>query len=353
MLDHQILLRKLHRYGIQGEVHDWFESYLAGRSLTAKITTSPNHIEKSDRFDIAYGTAKSSCLGPLLFIIFVNDIHLLPLYSRIILFADDTTIFNSHTSGKYLQYMMEHDLTMMSDWFSANKLSLNLTKTVAMKFWNNTPNFRLRINNSEIPFVQSIKFLNVHLDSQLSWYIHRNGLIEKFSNNKQLLSLGKNLLVKSSLCSIYFGHIHSHLNYGLTVWGSMLTTSHLTDLWKIQKDCVNIVRGSSNTVLKSLRILSIDQMICNNLCKMGHRISHGYLPGPLLDIFNSYGGKKSQRCPTRNRHIPNIQKHHDAKFNKSFLCKSIQEFISLPNSLKHEKNSRRFDMLLKRYLFEI
>ena len=104
MLDHQILLKKLHRYGIRGEAHDWFESYLAGRSLTAKITTSPNHIEKSERFDIAYGTAQGSCLGPLLFIIFVNDIHLLPLYSRIILFADDTTIFNSHTSSKYLQY---------------------------------------------------------------------------------------------------------------------------------------------------------------------------------------------------------------------------------------------------------
>ena len=184
MLDHQILLRKLYRYGIRGEAHDWFESYLAGRSLTAKITTSPSHIEKSERFDIAYGTAQGSCLGPLLFIIFVNDIHLLPLYSRTILFADDTTIFNSHTSGKYLQFMMEHDLSMMLDWFSANKLSLNLTKTVAIKFWNKTPNFQLRINNSEIPFVHSTKFLGVHLDSQLSWYIHINGLIEKLNNNR-------------------------------------------------------------------------------------------------------------------------------------------------------------------------
>ena len=80
--------------------------------------------------------------------------------------------------------MMEHDLSMMSDWFSANKLSLNLTKTVAIKFWKNTPNFQLRINNSEIPFVHSTKFLGVHLDSQLSWYVHINGLIEKLNNNK-------------------------------------------------------------------------------------------------------------------------------------------------------------------------
>ena len=163
----------------------------------------------------------------------------------------------------------------------------------------------------------------------------------------------KNLLDKSSLHSIYFGHIHSHLNYGLNIWGSMLTTSHLTDFQKIQKECVNIVGGSSNTVLKSLHILSIDQMIYHNLCKMGHRISHGYPPEPLLNIFNSHRGRKSHRYPTRNRHVPNIQKYHDAKFNKSFLCKSLQEFIWLPNSLKHEKNSHRFDMLLKRHLLEI
>ena len=102
-LDHQILLKKLHRYGIQGEAYDWFESYLAGRSLTAKITTSPNHIEKSERFNIAYGTAQGSCLGPFLFISFVNDIQLRPLHSRIIRVAYDTSIFNSPTSARYLQ----------------------------------------------------------------------------------------------------------------------------------------------------------------------------------------------------------------------------------------------------------
>ena len=182
--------------------------------------------------------------------------------------------YSTVTHQANIYNMMEHDLSMMSDWFSANKLSLNLTKTVAIKFWNNTLNFQLRINNCEIPLVHSTKFLGVHLDSQLSWYIHINGLIEKLNNNKQLLLLGKNLLDKSSLCSIYFSHIHSHLNYGLTIWGSMLTTSHLTDLQKIQKDCVNIVGGSSNTVLKSLHILSIDQMICNNLCKMDTYQSH-------------------------------------------------------------------------------
>ena len=95
-LEHKILLTKLDKYGIRGLASSWFESYLKDRSLIAKVTTGPNQTVKSDRFNITCGTAQGSCLSPLLFIIFVNDIHLLPLYSKIILFTDDTMIFNSH-----------------------------------------------------------------------------------------------------------------------------------------------------------------------------------------------------------------------------------------------------------------
>ena len=103
-LDHSILLKKLNNYGIRRTANMWFENYLNNRSLVAKVTTSPNKTVKSERFDITYVTAQGSCLGPLLFILFVNDIHHLPIYSKLILFADDTTIFNSHTCNKYLQF---------------------------------------------------------------------------------------------------------------------------------------------------------------------------------------------------------------------------------------------------------
>ena len=135
-LNHQILLQKLEKYGVQGIAKDWFEDYLRDRSLAANITTGLNTTMKSDRFNITYSTAQGSCLGPLLFIIFVNDTHLLPLYSKIIFFTDDTTIFNSHKAIQYLQYMMEHDLHLMQSCFNANKLSLNLGKTVALKFYS-------------------------------------------------------------------------------------------------------------------------------------------------------------------------------------------------------------------------
>ena len=80
MLNHQVLLYKLECYGIQDTACKWFESYLHNRSLVAKITTSSNNVTYSNSYDITYGTAQGSCLGPLLILIFCNDMHLLPLY---------------------------------------------------------------------------------------------------------------------------------------------------------------------------------------------------------------------------------------------------------------------------------
>ena len=171
----------------------WFENYLKNRSLVAKVITRSNKTVRSDRFDITYGMAQGSCLGPLLFILFVNDIHLLPTYSKIILFANDTTIFNSHMSNKYLKFMLAYDLSLMTDWFNANRLSLNLHKTVAMQFWNNNTNLELRVDNVKIPVVESTKFLGVQIDNQLTWHNHVNHLINKLSINKRMMSLGRNL----------------------------------------------------------------------------------------------------------------------------------------------------------------
>ena len=115
MLNHQVLLRKLDRIGIRGIANTWFESYLSGRSMVTKVTTSEHKLTYSDVFDISFGTAQGSCLGPLLFLLFCNDIYLLPLYSQLILFADDTTLLNSHRSKIYLEYMLNRDMEMLLD----------------------------------------------------------------------------------------------------------------------------------------------------------------------------------------------------------------------------------------------
>ena len=127
-LDHIILLHKLEKYGIRGICNNWFRSYLKDRKLQCKINTVENGTIKSDVYNTSHGTAQGSCLGPLLFILFTNDIHMLPLYSRLILFADDTTLYCHHKSKQFLKYMLTHDMELLLDWFKANLLSLNMEK---------------------------------------------------------------------------------------------------------------------------------------------------------------------------------------------------------------------------------
>ena len=79
---------------------------------------------------------------------------------------------------------MEHDLHLMANWFSANKLLLNLSKTVAMKFWSGTNNFDLKLDGYKLPLVTSTKFLGVNIDNTLNWHTHVNQLIKRLNTNK-------------------------------------------------------------------------------------------------------------------------------------------------------------------------
>ena len=354
-LDHTILVKKLERYGVRGAALDWFTSYLSDRSLVAKITTGPNTTMKSERYKITYGAAQGSCLGLLLFIIFMNDIHLLPLYSSLILFADDTTIFNSHRSLNFLSYTLEHDLSLMMNWFKANTLSLNLAKTVGMKFWESRDAFTLSIDGMPINMEKCVKFLGVYIDSNLTWHQHTTQLLEKIQTNRRLLSLGKNLLDRHCQKNIYYGHIHSHIVYGLSVWGSMITQRKICEISNVQKQCIQIMTNqkidNNNTDLfQQLRIPPFQKLIHLSMCKLGHNISHKHYPSPITNLFDKFGGQKTHRYPTRNKHIPNVQHHNSKQYSKSFLCRSVSDYNKLPYKLKTIVNPIIFYRQLKKHL---
>ena len=163
MLNHTVLLNKLDHYRIRGNCNNWFKSYLYQRSLITKIPTSEGKVTYSDKFNITYGTAQGSCLGPLLFIIFCNDIHRLPIYRSLILFANDTTLLNQHKSRQFLEFMLEHDMEILCDRFKANQLSLNMSKMVKMHFWNEGRPINVNINGLIIPKVKCTKLVDDEL----------------------------------------------------------------------------------------------------------------------------------------------------------------------------------------------
>ena len=240
-LNHDVLLMKLERYGICRICNNWFRDYLSNRQLRAKIQTSENKIVKSNSFNITYGTVQGSCLGPLLFILFTNDVYLLLTFSKIILFADDTTLLNSCNNIHFLKYSFKHNMALLMDWYCANQLSLNVNKTVLVKFWPSATPFKIKIGDVELPNSKSAKFLGVIVDESLIWNDHAGKIHSKLNSN-MLLVTAKNLLPASALRKHYFAHIYSHLSYSLVVWGLMISKSSSNSLYKLQKDLCKMNR---------------------------------------------------------------------------------------------------------------
>ena len=335
-------------------MNKWFGDYLLGRLLVVKITVSENRVVYSEPYQITYGTAQGSCIGPLLFILFCNDIYNLPLYSHLVL-SDDTTMINSHKNLNYVEYIMYHDLTILLEWFSANQLSPNLNKTVMMNFWPGKNKANIKIDDITIPTVTHCKFLGVHVNEDLNWNFHRECLHNKITTNLHLLRSSKNILNIDSLKKVYYAHVHSHLIYGIKVWGSMISSPQINSLYKQHKQCLQLIgklksRENTDPTFRIMKILKFPDMIQLEMCKLGQQLKFKQLLDPIIREFNAYGGMKRHRYPTRNKDLPNIQRHQGTIFNKSFLCRGIACYILLPTEIQNISSKSKFIKHAKEYL---
>ena len=175
---------------------------------------------------------QGSILGPLLFLLYINDFQFSSDLLDPIMFAEDTNLFYSNKDVNTAFLRVNGELQKINEWFISKKLSLNVKRSKYSFFHkpskkDDTPLVlpKLNINNNEIARTDSIKFLDVLLDENLSWKTHIKYIENKISKNISILFKARSFLYKKSLLSLYYSYIHSHINYGSVSWGSTCRTN--------------------------------------------------------------------------------------------------------------------------------
>ena len=358
-LNHEVLLNKLHIYGIRGKVHSWFKSYLENRTLSVKcIDNITGPAIYSDSLPITYGTTQGSCLGPLLFLIFTNDLHLHLKFTTCILFADDTTLYMSSSNVNYLRFGVQHDLESLSDWFKANSLTLNLTKSECVFFTRSKKlqnlDLSLKVSNITLPTVRNTKFLGIWIDNNLDWNKHVDVLTSKLKQKIKMISIKRRYLSAHCKKILYYAQFCSHLSYGILLWGNMCSKEKLRKLQKLQTNCIKLFEPNSDRPLEDSMILSVTQMIKLANCKLMHDFLSHNLPKNIMECLekdaNDQTLKKTHSYGTRNKHKLNIPKQDNSLYSRSYLLSTIREFETLPVVTQKIKNKRLFNIACKKYL---
>jgi hypothetical protein len=341
-VNHDILIDKLDNYGIKNKEKNWCKTFLHDRTISTKID---NMIGKAQH--INWGVPQGSILGPVLFLIYINDIYDIQLNGRILNYADDCVIINEAKNLTLLSQEANRDISSFNKWCTNNRLQINCKKTKFINFSLKNKNEQyldikihskdcshINCNCEKLEQCKSIKYLGIHVDENLKWNVHIEKLYNYLKSMCYYFYHIRNYLDLKSCLMVYYAMIHSHLNYGIHIWGSTYDT-HLNKLYKMQKKIFKIM-FKSEYIFDKIPILNIKQSYILKII-----IYHKKNKINICELNTGYN--------LRNKGIQATLPKKE-KYRQFFIYVYCKIFPHIPESILKENDLKKFKQETKMWI---
>ena len=340
-VNHCILLNKLRTFGISQKTIDWFRSYLTGRFQAVK-----HRGVTSEYLEITCGVPQGSILGPLLFIMYINDMVEYVQDCKLSLYADDTAMYTCCKSNIELMMTLNIELGLINEWLKANKLTINVTKTKYVVFGTRhmlqtKPDLNLKIGGKPIERVSTMKYLGVLLDDLLTFEEHITHVVTKSTQKLGILRKSREFLDRKTSTLLYKSLVLPHIDYCDIVY--MTTTEYnLHRLQLIQNVvCRIILRADNRTSVtemhKELSLLTIKERQSLHMSMECFRQVN--TQSSLNHMFTRVNSRVTRGSTNVNMTVPNLMTNSG---RKSFSFRGPNHWNSLPNEVKAINTKQTF-----------
>lgn len=357
LVNHKILIEKLPFYHISSQAINWITSYLSERSQKVNVSGV-----LSEPAEVVSGVPQGSVLGPLLFIIYINDLNLHVKRSKTDMFADDTSLTATGISLQEVIDNLQTDLDNVHTWCKQNAMVLNAQKTKSMNISTkstkseNTKSPTLHIQDQEIELTDTEKLLGVHVDNNLKWKTHIQSTIKKCNAQLYLLLRIKQYLDLHSRKLFFNSYILPHLDYCCTIWGNC-NNELLSDIIKFQKRAARIILDKSfdtpsNELFKELNWMTFDQRIKYKKSILVYKsINEPSFPMYMKNKFQTVNHRHNLNLRSVQNADLVIPKPKIEHFRKSFSYSGSKLWNDIPTHVRNSDTLWKFQTAYVRWLF--